>query len=78
MDKITKFLLKLSVKERSVLMVIMEKILSWNIKWFDEKKLKLEEYLYRIRKGKIRIIYYKKDNEIKIIDMNYRWQIYKK
>lgn len=78
MDKITKFLLKLSVKERSVLMVIMEKILSWNIKWFDEKKLKWEEYLYRIRKGKIRIIYYKKDNEIKIIDMNYRWQIYKK
>jgi mRNA-degrading endonuclease RelE of RelBE toxin-antitoxin system len=77
MDKITKFLLKLSLKERNIILILIEKILSWDIDWLDIKKLKWEDYLYRARKGSIRIIFYKKENELKLIDINYRWQIYK-
>jgi len=76
MDKIQKFLLKLSVKEREVILFIVQKILSWEIQNLDQKKLKWEEYLYRVRKWNIRIVYYKKENNIKIIDINYRGKIY--
>lgn len=77
MDKITKFLLKLSLKEKDIILLLIDKLLSWNFNWLDIKKLIWEENLFRVRKGSIRIIFYKKENEIKLIDINYRWQIYK-
>ncbi|MDD3303235.1 MAG: hypothetical protein PHN31_06790 [Candidatus Gracilibacteria bacterium] len=77
MDKITKFLLKLSLKERVLLLSIIQKIMFGNFIGLDLKKMEGENSLYRVRKGKIRIIFYKDSNKIKIIDINYRGQIYK-
>lgn len=77
MDKISKFLLKLSLKEKEEILFLIEKITSWLFDWLDFKKLQSENNLYRVRKWKIRIIFSKSWNNIKIIDINYRWQIYK-
>ncbi|NDK07884.1 plasmid stabilization protein [Candidatus Gracilibacteria bacterium] len=77
MDKITKFLLKLSLKEKDIILLLIDKLLSGNFNGLDIKKLIGEENLFRVRKGSIRIIFYKKENEIKLIDINYRGQIYK-
>jgi len=48
MDKISKFLEKLSFKEREVILFLLEKIVLWNLDLLDCKKLKWEENLYRI------------------------------
>lgn len=77
MDKISKFLEKLSFKEREIILFLLEKIVLWNLDLLDCKKLKWEENLYRVRKWKIRIVFSKIWTETKIIDVNYRWQIYK-
>ena len=76
MDKITKFLLKLSIKERNLILEIIGKILSLDLNWLDIKKLQWEENLYRIRKWKIRIIFSLIWSKSKIIDINYRGNIY--
>lgn len=39
MDKITKFLLKLSLKERDIVLLLIKKIVSFDYKWLDIKKL---------------------------------------
>lgn len=78
MDKITKFLLKLSEKERLLILSIMEKILILDLDWLDTKKLKWEEDLYRIRKWKIRIVFRKTKKSWLIINIDYRDKIYKK
>lgn len=56
-DRIQKVLNKLSDKEKSVLLSIMKDILSGNVSNYDIKKLKGHEGIYRLRKGKLRIIY---------------------
>lgn len=77
MDKIQKFLLKLTSIERENILFIIEKILIWQLEWLDVKKLQNEENLYRVRKWKIRIVFSMVNKEIQIIDINYRWQIYR-
>ena len=77
MDKITKFLIRLSEKERLIILSIMEKIFILDLDWLDIKKLEWEINLFRIRKGKIRIIFKKLENSWVIIDLNYRDKIYK-
>lgn len=57
MDRIAKFLNKLSQKERSVVKDILEKIKKGDIANLDVKKLKGADSRFRIRKGEIRIIY---------------------
>ena len=76
MDKISKFLLKLSQKDREMILFLMQKILSWELDWLDIKKISWESDLYRIRKWKIRIIFRKWDTSGTIIDINYRDKIY--
>lgn len=78
MDKISKFLQKLSLKEREIILTLLEKIILWSIDDLDCKKLVWEDSLYRVRKWKIRIIFSKVWDKIKIVDVNFRWQIYKK
>lgn len=77
MDKITKFLLRLSLEERGIILNILQKILLWNIDWLDIKKLQWYKNIYRVRKWKIRIIFSKVNDKSKIVDINYRDQIYK-
>jgi len=57
MDKITKALQKLNSKEREIVKSILVKIINNDFDNLDTKKLKGHEDIYRVRKGKIRIIY---------------------
>ncbi len=76
MDKIQKFLLKLSWKQRAEILAILEKILSGNTAWLDLRKLEWNHYLFRIRKGKIRIVFSSESGGNKIINLDYRDSIY--
>jgi len=77
MDKITKFLLKLSSVDLQNILFILEKIKILDLSDLDVKKLTWEKDLYRIRKWIIRIIFKKSGNSWVIIDINYRDKIYK-
>lgn len=57
MDKISKALEKLTDKEREMVKVVLARLSKNNINGFDVKKLKGREDIFRIRKGKLRIIY---------------------
>lgn len=65
MDKITKALKKLTTKEKEIIKTILNKIESCNFTNLDIKKLKNRQDIYRVRQGKIRIIY-QIDNNKKI------------
>jgi len=78
MDNITKFLLKLSQKQRSIILEILEKILADTLDTLDVSSITWKENLYRVRKWKIRIIFEKTHIWNKIIDINFRGNIYKK
>ncbi|MFA6514280.1 MAG: hypothetical protein WCT50_03280 [Patescibacteria group bacterium] len=62
MDKITKALQSLSSREREIIKSILLKIKSNSLAGFDLKKLKNCDDIFRIRKGKLRIIF-KKQND---------------
>lgn len=62
MDKITKALQNLSSKERKIIKSILLKIKSSSLSGFDLKKLKNCDDIFRIRKGKLRIIFKKQDD----------------
>lgn len=60
MDKIKKELEKLSKKEKELIKKILLDVKNKNLSNYDLKKLKGNDNIFRIRKGKIRIIF-KKD-----------------
>ena len=62
MDKITKALKNLSAKERELIKNILLKIKGQSLSGLDLKKLKNHDSIFRIRKGKLRIIFQKKQN----------------
>lgn len=72
MDKIEKALNKLSVKERKGTKEMLLQINEGNFQKLDLKKLKNRDDIFRVRKGNIRIIFYKKDNSIKILSIERR------
>ncbi len=57
MDKIEKALNKLSDKEKKIVQTILEQLHNKQLRNLDIKKLKGRNDIYRVRKGKIRIIY---------------------
>ena len=57
MDKIEKTLQKLTLKEREWVKELLEKLQSGQTDGLDVKKLRGRDDIFRIRKGKIRIIY---------------------
>ena len=57
MDKVDKILSRISVKEKVSIKAILNRIQSGNFKGLDIKKLKGRQDIFRVRKGKIRIIY---------------------
>lgn len=63
MDKIIKALKKLNNKERKIIKEILIKIKSNNFSNFDLKKLKNRDDIFRIRKGSLRIIFQKINNQ---------------
>ena len=57
MDKINKALQKLTVRERETMKEILVKLKGQQFRGLDMKKLKGRDDIFRVRKGKIRIIY---------------------
>lgn len=57
MDKISKALRKLTAKEREWVRTILSALNTNNISSLDIKKLKERNDIFRIRKGKMRILY---------------------
>lgn len=78
MDKIKKFLLKLTKKERALIKAILEDVLALSLQNYDVKPLKGYKGFYRLRKGDVRIIFAKEKTMGMIIDIDYRKDIYKK
>ena len=71
MNRIEKFLVKLSLKERKVVKEILVKIESGSYKNLDIKKLKGNSNIFRVRKGSIRIIFVASD-QIRILSIGRR------
>ena len=57
MDKIEKALQKLRAEERKIVKEILDKLKNRQFKNLNLKKLKGRNDIFRVRKGKIRIIY---------------------
>ena len=62
MDKIAKALKSLSSKERKMVKGVLLKIKNGSLSGFDLKKLKNCDDIFRIRRGKLRIIFKKHDD----------------
>ncbi|MCC6323967.1 type II toxin-antitoxin system RelE/ParE family toxin [Candidatus Nomurabacteria bacterium] len=71
-DVISKFLAKLSKSEKAVIKNILEKITTNNTVGLQIKKLVGSEDIYRVRKGKFRIIYRKTKTDCLIISVDRR------
>mgnify|MGYP001575009541 CR=1 FL=1 len=72
MDKIRKFLQKLTPAERKVVENIIKKVLSHDLDTLDVKKLKRSGGFFRVRKGSIRIIFIKEGEHIRIVSIDRR------
>lgn len=71
-DAVKKFLAKTSLKDRAMLIAIINDILSGKMSRYDTKKLAGNEDIFRIRKGGFRIIYKIKESDVVIIDVTRR------
>lgn len=67
MDKIAKTLKKIAAEEKEIIKTILIKINCRDFDNLDIKKLKGRQDIYRVRKGKIRIIYRLGDEKISIL-----------
>lgn len=72
MDKIVKALKKLAAGEKKIVKAILVKINCHDFNRLDIKKLKGRQDIYRVRKGKIRIIYRLDNNKIFILTVERR------
>jgi mRNA-degrading endonuclease RelE of RelBE toxin-antitoxin system len=72
MDKIQKVLDKLAGEERSKIKVVLEKINSGIFAGLDLKKLKGRQDVYRVRIGRIRIIYRQAGDKIFVLAVERR------
>jgi mRNA-degrading endonuclease RelE of RelBE toxin-antitoxin system len=72
MDKIEKFLRKLGKQDRATIATLISFIVSDNTARLDIKKLKGYQDIFRIRSGKIRIIYRKTTQDIEVLSISYR------
>lgn len=66
-DQISKYISKLSKKEKDTCNKIMDDIFADNITLYDVKKLFGHTDIYRIRKGDIRVIFRKNEYHIRIL-----------
>ncbi|MCF6276616.1 MAG: hypothetical protein L3J07_02080 [Candidatus Magasanikbacteria bacterium] len=71
-DKIQKALNKFSNSEKQKIKIILLKIKTRKFTGLDAKKLKGRDDIYRIRKGKIRIIYIIKNGEVCLLTIERR------
>lgn len=71
-DKIQKALSRFSAQEKEWVKDLLSRIKNQEVKNLDYKKLKGREDIYRVRKGKIRIIYQILKNEIYVLAIERR------
>ncbi|MFA6528056.1 MAG: hypothetical protein WCT46_00775 [Candidatus Gracilibacteria bacterium] len=76
MDKIQKFLAKLSAKERELVAVLIKRAICGQLNGLDVKKLKGFKGLYRIREGKIRVVFEKSVLGNKVVNVDFRGRVY--
>ncbi|MCX6799606.1 MAG: hypothetical protein NT091_00460 [Candidatus Falkowbacteria bacterium] len=67
MDKIEKLFRKISLKNRKLLLSVIEKLLSSDRNNLDIKKIKNTDF-YRLRSGRFRIIFHNNEDGQVIID----------
>lgn len=73
MDKIAKALKKMVAGEKEIVKAILVKIDRLDFNSLDIKKLKGRQDIYRVRKGKIRIIYQlNDDNKVIVLTLERR------
>ena len=72
MERLEKNLDSLSENQKIKIKEILLKIKSGNLNNLDVKKLKGREDVFRVRKGKIRVIFYYKKDEIYILSIEKR------
>ena len=72
MNKIDKFLIKLLPKERNEILNVLSVIMSGSFEGMDIKKLKGEKDIYRVRKGRIRIIFQTNNSEMRILSVEFK------
>lgn len=72
MDKISKALRKLSDEEKEIVKAILTALKSGRTAGFDIKKLKSRGDIFRVRKGRIRIIYQKGAKVMRILAIERR------
>ena len=72
MDKIEKALAKLTAKERLVIKGILTRLMVGSFDDLDVKKLKDTKNIFRVRKGQIRIIFIKNNEQINILAIERR------
>ena len=72
MPTLKKLLSRLSQKDRKVLELLIDRITSLNWRDLNIKKLKGYQDIFRLRKGKIRIIFIKIGKNIRIINIERR------
>ncbi|MCK5060215.1 MAG: type II toxin-antitoxin system RelE/ParE family toxin [Candidatus Pacebacteria bacterium] len=72
MPRLKKLLSRLNKKERKVVEILIEKIISFDWKALDVKKLKGYQNIFRARKGNIRIIFVKDKEDIFVLSIEKR------
>ena len=71
-DKIKKLLAKLTPKERELVKLLILRLSLEDLAGLDIKMLKGHSNLFRVRKGRIRIVYRKSNKEFRIIRIDRR------
>lgn len=71
-DKVSKFLKKVTAKEKEILLALLFRIKNGDLESMDVKKLKGMDYFFRVRKGDFRIIFIKKEGSVSIVAIEKR------
>ena len=71
-DKIKKLLAKLSPKERDIVKLLIMRIKLDDLDGLDIKQLKGHADLFRVRKGRLRIVYHKSSTKFLIVRVDRR------
>lgn len=72
MNKIEKFLAKLNSDKREITMELIRKIVLGNLQNLDVKKLKGSGEVFRVRSGRIRVLFVRKEIGYGILDVDNR------
>jgi mRNA-degrading endonuclease RelE of RelBE toxin-antitoxin system len=76
MDKISKFLQKLSLSERKLWLKILSDVMAQKFGGYDIKPLKGYAGVFRLRKGRIRLVYGIFENNVVVFNLDYRSNVY--